>query len=178
MINGVPLGQGAPAAPPADAKATSCGPIELNLDIRRCDVLNAGNRNALDAVLQGGGELSSDCDEQLLITVAFTTAVKLHSIIVEGPESAPSELRLFVNQVSMSFDDAEQNEPMQTLALDQASVAGKPTLVKYVKFQNVSTMSIFVPENLAGSEVTVLHRLRFIGQPIDTTNMSDLKKMG
>ena len=174
MINGVPAG----GAPPAKSAASCCGPDELSLDISRCEVLNASNPAALAAVLGGGGELRSDCDEQLLITIAFPSAVKLHSIVLEGPGSAPDEIRLFLNRTAMGFDDAEAEEPLQALPLDEARRSGAPLLLQYVKFQNVSTLTLFAPSNQEESEVTTLHRLRFHGSVHDTTNMKEFKRVG
>jgi|UniRef100_A0A7S0JC05 hypothetical protein len=176
MINGIPIN--GIQSTGAESKLVSSKPVELSVDLRRCEVLNASDPGSLAAVLQGGGELSSDCDEQLLITVAFTTPVKLFSISVKAPANAPSELHLFSNRTSMAFEDAEGMPPTQTIALTSTHVAGTPVPVQYVKFQNVSTLSIFIPSNQEETDVTTLHQLRFDGHPIATTNMSELKKMG
>merc|ERR1711920_190532 len=111
-------------------------------------------------------------------SVAFTTPVKLYSICIKAPANAPSELRLFSNRASMAFDDAEGVQPTQVITLSRGDMTGNPVPVQYVKFQNVSTLSIFVPSNQEETDVTTLSQLRFDGYPIATTYMSELKKMG
>jgi PITH domain len=49
------------------------------------------------------------------------------------------------------------------------------TLLKFVKFQRVSSLSIFVEEN-NGAETTALSSIKFFGAPVATTKMGDFKK--
>lgn len=154
----------------------------LRVDLGGCTVLNANDADALASVLREGGELTSDCDEQLMIELRFPGPVKIHSIALAGPAaSAPAEIQLFVNRGAMSFDDAETGAPpTQCVTLKPADVVGdgRPVALQYVKFQSASSLTIFVPKNFGGGETTSLHRLRFYGTPLHTTNMKDLKKMG
>jgi hypothetical protein len=171
------------AALPEPKKQRSTGGHEaLEVDSSGCSVLNAAQPDALLPVLaETGGVLSSDCDEQLLVSVSFRQPVKLHSVQLSGPgAAAPSELHLFVNRSSMGFDEAESEPATQMLALSPKDVAdgGKAMPLAYVKFQNVSTITVFIPANQGGGDTTTLHQLRFFGTPIATTNMQDLKKMG
>jgi len=134
------------------------------LELKGCSVLNAGQPAALDAVLTAaGGELCSDCDEQLLISVSFAQPVKLHSVLVGGPiGTAPAELQLFTNRTAMAFDDCEAEAPTQILALASMDVAdgGKVVPLQYVKFQNVSSLTLFIPANQGGGDVTTLQKLQ------------------
>lgn len=171
------------AAMPQPKRQRSAGGHEaLEVDVNGCSVLNAIQADALQRVLaETGGVLTSDCDEQLLVCVSFKQPVKLHSVQLSGPgAAAPSELLLFVNRSSMGFDDAETEPPAQMLALTYKDVAegGRAVPLAYVKFQNVSTITVFIPANQGGGDKTTLHKLCFFGTPIATTNMQDLKKMG
>ena len=47
--------------------------------------------------------------------------------------------------------------------------------VRYVKFQRVSSLSIFVEENFGG-DITALGGLKIHGVPVQGTNMNELKK--
>lgn len=75
-------------------KAEACGTLAkdgvLDLEKSACGVLNAANANALASVLHGDGEavIKSDCDAQLLISIAFPGPVKIRSVTIEGGEVA------------------------------------------------------------------------------------------
>ena len=124
--------------------------------------------------------LRSDCDEQLLITVAFTSKVKLHSIVMaSGAANEPSHVKIFVNMPSLSFDDAEDAEPVQELDLDAKAVAaGDAIPLEFVRFQNVRSLTLFIDANAADDDVTELSHLGFIGSSTDGMDMSELKAVG
>jgi hypothetical protein len=170
------------AALPPKKQRSAGGHEAIEVDASGCSVLNATQPDELPRVLaETGGVLTSDCDEQLLVTVTFKQPVKLHSVQLSGPgAAAPSEVLLFVNRSSMGFDDAESEPPSQTLALSARDVADGGTAVPlaYVKFQNVNTLTVFIHANQGGGDKTTLHKLCFLGTPLATTNMKDLKKMG
>lgn len=183
MLNGEPLGgEGvgqkrpmpeAPAAPGVGANAKFV-PLEFS-----GSVLNAANPDFLDAVLKGGdapGALKSDCDEQLLFSLEFPALVKLHSIRIEGPDdTSPKTVKIYVNKTNMSFDDCEDFPPTQELTL----AANASTLnLNFVKFQSVSSLTVFVQDNIADDEVTSISRLELIGVPLHQTDMSKLEKKG
>lgn len=75
----------------------------------------------------------------------------------------------------MTFDDCEDAPPTQTLT---ASGGSSTMPLHFVKFQSVSSLSVFIEDNVDDDEVTSLRSLKFIGTPLATTNMSDLKKGG
>jgi len=49
--------------------------------------------------------------------------------------------------------------------------------VRYVKFQSVNNLQIFISENQSGSDVTTIDSLTLIGAPVSTTNMQDFKRI-
>lgn len=49
--------------------------------------------------------------------------------------------------------------------------------MRYVKFQNVNNIQLFVKDNQAGDDITQIDYLGIIGSPISTTNMSDFKRV-
>jgi len=78
----------------------------------------------------------------------------------------------------MGFMDAESQKPAQVMELSEDDVAdGKCIDTKFVRFQNVSNISIFV-ERSHDAETTIINRISIVGAPIAGTNMSDLKKVG
>ena len=126
--------------------------------------------------------LLSDCDEQVIITLSFQQPIKVHSLLLAGPDDgrAPKSIKLFTNHAStVDFDDAERLSAVQELALTPEDVAGEgqPVALRYVKFQQVSSLTIFVADNQGDEEQTAITRLRVIGQPKDATNMDDFKRV-
>lgn len=54
---------------------------------------------------------------------------------------------------------------------------GAPVNLRYVKFQNVQNIQIFVKNNQSGGDVTQIDYIGFIGSPIMTTKMTDFKRV-
>jgi len=150
-------------------------------DKNGCECLNESNAHNLAAALTSKeGFLESDCDEQLLISIAFNQLVRLHSIRIAGPiDKAPKTVKLFINQPkSLDFDSAECMASVQTLTLTPADVeSGAVIPLMYVKFQNVSSITLFVKDNLGGEETTQINHISFIGSPVGATNMADFKRI-
>ncbi|KAJ0392260.1 hypothetical protein P43SY_002903 [Pythium insidiosum] len=125
--------------------------------------------------------LKSDADEQLILHIEFQDAVKLHSLHLVAPagETAPRVIKLYANRPNLGFSDAGDVEPTQTIEVsDPAELAkpGKDIELRFVKFQRVKSLTIFVEEN-HGAEDTALANLKLFGEPIAGTNMNELKKV-
>lgn len=54
---------------------------------------------------------------------------------------------------------------------------GNPIPLRYVKFQNVQNIQIFVKDNQSGSETTRIDHITIFGSPISTTNMGEFKRL-
>lgn len=163
----------------------SYGPhVELNTFITKsgCECSNESDDHPLAHCLDNNQQtyLESDCDEQLIISIAFSQPIKLHSIKIRAPpEYGPKTLKIFQNQpMTLDFEKAESSEPVQQVELksDDLTSDAKPVELKYVKFQNVNSLTIFVKDNQTGTETTRINQLIFIGSPIVATNMNDLKR--
>jgi len=127
----------------------------------------------------GGGFLQSDCDEQLILALAFNQGVKLHSLKIKAPQDkGPKTLRIFMNQPNtLDFDKADSMVATQDLILTPDQLNGSVIPLKFVKFQNVKGIQFFFKDNQEGGEVTQIDYLNVIGTPIDTTNMNDFKRV-
>lgn len=70
-----------------------------------CECLNESDDHTLQHCLDSGF-LASDCDEQLIISITFNQAVKIHSIKMKAPaKEGPKTVKLFINQpTTFSFD--------------------------------------------------------------------------
>jgi len=160
------------------------GHIDLNMFINKSEseCLNESDENNLSKCLTGGSAnyLESDCDEQLIINLAFNQPMKLHSIKMKAPpENGPKNIKLFINQPrTLDFDMADSMEPVQQLSLSPNDLTnGKPIQLRFVKFQNVQNLCIFIKDNQENTETTRIDHLSIIGSPVSSTNMSDFKRV-
>lgn len=154
------------------------------IDWRGIECLNQSPSHAIaNALKQGyrdddGLHLESDADEQLLIYIPFTQVVKLHSIVIKGPEvEGPKTVKLFANKENMGFSNVNDYPPSDTIVLSPENLEGKPVTLKYVKFQNVRSLTIFIEDNQGGDEISKVQKIILHGTTVDTTNMKELKKV-
>ncbi|KAJ3647321.1 hypothetical protein Zmor_019205 [Zophobas morio] len=164
-----------------EAEAVS-GHMDLQPFITKaqCECLNESDDHSLEHCLNsGGGYLQSDCDEQLIISIAFNQAVKIHSLKIKAPsDKGPKTVRIFINQPrTLDFDLADSYTSVQDLEFTAEELEGNPVNLRYVKFQNVQNIQFFIKDNQSGSEVTQIDHLAIIGSPISTTNMGDFKRV-
>ncbi|XP_061223048.1 thioredoxin-like protein 1, partial [Neopsephotus bourkii] len=117
----------------------------------------------------------------LLLTVAFSQPVRLYSMRLQGPDNGqgPRSLKLFTNLPrSMDFAEAERSEPTQALELRPEDIREAGSIpLRYVKFQHVNSVTLFVQSNHGGEETTRVTYVTFIGTPVQATNMSDFKRV-
>ncbi|GFY74805.1 thioredoxin-like protein 1 [Trichonephila inaurata madagascariensis] len=146
-----------------------------------CECLNDSDDHPFaNSLTSDARYLESDCDEQLIMSYGFNQAVKLHSLKISAPEdNGPKTLKLFINQPrTLDFDQADSSEPVQILELKPEDLTGEnPVPLRYVKFQNVQNLQIFVKDNQTGAETTRINHLAIIGSTISITNMSDFKRV-
>ncbi|XP_068635591.1 PITH domain-containing protein At3g04780 [Aristolochia californica] len=122
--------------------------------------------------------LESDADEQLLIYIPFTQVIKLHSVVVEGPEEdGPRTVKLFANKEHMGFSNVNDYPPSDSITLTPDNLKGKPVTLKYVKFQNVRSLTIFIEDNQSGADITKVQKIALYGTTVETTDMKGLKKI-
>ncbi len=108
-----------PAAPPKE----DCGVkgqeyLAPYLDKSKSECLNEADDHPYGHCLtSGGGFLESDCDEQLILSLSFNQAVKVHSIKVKAPrDKGPKSVRIFQNQPNtLDFDSADGSTSTQDL---------------------------------------------------------------
>ncbi|KAL7746965.1 hypothetical protein RI367_007677 [Sorochytrium milnesiophthora] len=155
--------------------------INSCIDLSQLDCLNQKQDKTVKRMLKGESVLESDCDEQLLINLAFNQAVKIHSIkfVAANKDAAPKNIKLFANRLAMGFETAESDEATQVLELtEQDFDDATATALRFVKFQNVVSLTIFVQDNQGGEDTTIVKGLTIIGTPVETTKMGDLKPVG
>ncbi|KAK7096274.1 thioredoxin-like protein 1 [Littorina saxatilis] len=147
----------------------------------QCECLNESDDHPLaHALTTKGGFLESDCDEQLIINIGFNQAVKIHSMRFQAPEeNGPKTVKIFINQpTTLDFDSADSMAPVQQLDLTPDDFKdGAIVPLKFVKFQNVQSATIFVKDNQTGAETTQIDYIGFLGSPVCTTNMGEFKRV-
>jgi len=186
---GMPPGAGgqgaAPKEPTDDGKLVDL--TSTKLDASECYARNEASGFPMTNLFIGDTRLGckSDTDEQLILHVAFNEFVKVHSMKLTcfnnsaNPEENPTMVKLFVNRESMGFEDCDDVDPTQEFELTAEDLKedAKPLLLKYVRFQRVRSITIFIEDN-AGGEISALGALKFFGRPVAGTNMADFKKQG
>lgn len=132
--------------------------------------LNQDSKHPIQNIFNPNKEvLKSDVDEQLLLNIQFNQPVKIHSLKFISKSSGPKTIKTFVNQTSVSFDS--QDLPVEEFRLEKEDLneESMPKGLKFVKYQNVYQLTIFVVDNQDDEEVTVLERLIIYGSPLEAT---------
>lgn len=158
------------AAAASDSSVAGFLDLTSFINQSQSECLNESDANNLKhALLAGSGfYLESDCDEQLIINLAFNQPVKLHSLKLLAPaENGPKSVKLFINTPStMDFDAASSSEPVQKLdiAVDDL-VKANPIPLRFVKFQNVQnlTVSSLFPRDILFN-ISILSNLDLCGE--------------
>ncbi|KAJ6397727.1 hypothetical protein OIU77_018686 [Salix suchowensis] len=153
------------------------------IDFSGVECLNQSTSHSLsNAIKQGYREddgliLESDADEQLLIHIPFNQVIKLHSIAIKGPEEdGPKTVKLFSNKEHMGFSNVNDYPPSDTVVLSPDTLKGKPVVLKYVKFQNVRSLAIFIEDNQSESEITKVQKISLFGTTLWVHSFLDAVK--
>ncbi|KAF3044733.1 hypothetical protein E8E12_009978 [Didymella heteroderae] len=137
--------------------------------------------------------VESDVDNQLMLYVPFTSTVKVHTIqITSNPPVGeddddipvrPKTIHIWTNrQHNLGFEEAEDIPSTQTIELKESDwdkETGTAKLeLRFVKFQNVYSLVLFVQDGDGDSEKTRIDRIRFIGETGEKRDMGKLEKIG
>ncbi|KAJ3476514.1 hypothetical protein NLI96_g11099 [Meripilus lineatus] len=127
--------------------------------------------------------LLSDADEQLLLNIPFNQTVKIRSFTIQTSQAsqAPLKVKLFINRPSLGFEDvedAEEPEAAQVFELSEAqSKEGKKIALRFVRFQSVNSLHIFVASNAGGEDETRIDAIDIFGTAMGSTkDLSAMKK--
>ena len=140
-----------------------------NMKTRMILTLHVGEQS--DAV-------ESDTDEQLMVYVPFQSTLKIHSLHItsqppdseddEAP-SRPKMIKIYSNRPQiLSFDEGDGTPATQEITLSEKDWDPNTNTAKvelrFVKFQNVTSLVMFVVESEGDNEKVRIDRLRFIGE--------------
>lgn len=94
----------------------------------------------------------------------------------------PKVIKLFTNRPhNLGFDDAEGETATQTIELSEKdwnadSTANIP--LRFVKFQNINSLVLFVESGDGEGEKTRIDRIRLIGDSGEKRDQGKLEKIG
>ncbi|GKZ01333.1 hypothetical protein MPSEU_001084300 [Mayamaea pseudoterrestris] len=151
------------------------------IDIDRVICLNEDVQGAGQSILKLHEERLSDKpsltspedDPELLLTIPFTEAVTMQSITIRNSSSSndyasPRKVKLFCNREDLDFDDARELDGDQELELLPPEHLADGT-IDYPcrpagRFQNISSVTIFVVDNYDGGRGTEITYVGFKGK--------------
>jgi len=156
------------------------------IDKTTLECLNQSGDHPVACAFDGANETylqsDPDTDNQLLISVGFRQPVKISGVVIKVPTGAeasrPLTIKIFSGRDdSIDFDEAETREATHEF---EEVVLNEEMPVKFVKFQNVNFLRIFVSGSAEGDRdrtenPTKIAALQFFGQPCDAMNMKDWK---
>ena len=163
-------------------------------------------KDPVNAVAEGTVRdwVESDSDEQLMLFMPFQSTLKIHTLHVTSlrptaPQDAgdaddadagsaeiplrPKTIQIYSNRAHvLGFEEAEGIPATQAVTLrpqDWDPVTGTAKVeLRFVKFQNVSSLVMFVVDGDGDGERVRIDRLRVIGESGERREMGRLEKVG
>ncbi|KAF4768547.1 hypothetical protein HAV15_002190 [Penicillium sp. str.  len=137
----------------------------------------------------------SDTDEQLMLYIPFNSTLKVHSLQITSfpPADAdadddetpmrPRNLHIYKNTSHvLGFDEADGILPVQKVEIqsgDWDAKTGTATVnLRFVNFQNVTSLVVFFVDGDGDSEKLRVDRIRIIGEAGANRSMGKLEKIG
>lgn len=178
---------GAQGNAPSEGNGNKTIDLSVMFDKSECYARNESSQFPMENLFIGDTRLGckSDTDEQLILHLAFREPVKIASVKLTEfnrgaePDINPTTVHIYANRTNIGFEDVDDVEPTQTIEITAADLkeSSDPILLKFVKFQRVRNITLYIEEN-AGGDVSALGGLKILGRTVATTNMKDFKKQG
>ncbi|KAL8713467.1 MAG: hypothetical protein Q9220_002329 [cf. Caloplaca sp. 1 TL-2023] len=139
--------------------------------------------------------IESDTDEQLMLFIPFQSTLKVHTLHLTSLPPNPTDeeaddipmrpktLQLYTNRSHvLGFEEAEDVPATQSITLqsqdwDRDSGTAKVEL-RFVKFQNISSLVLFVQDGDGNGDRVRIDRLRIIGEKGSKRELGQLEKIG
>ncbi|MCJ1308877.1 hypothetical protein MMC25_002532 [Agyrium rufum] len=137
----------------------------------------------------------TDTDEQLMLFIPFQSTLKIHTLLItslpgtSGEEAdedevpmRPKTIKLYANRSqTLGFEEAEDIPPTQVITLSERDWDSKTGTAKvelrFVKFQNVSSLVMFVVDGDGDGEKVRIDRIRILGEKGEKRE-GKIEKMG
>ena len=143
---------------------------------------------------EGKDWVESDTDEQLMLFIPFQSTLKIHTLQITSipPKSTededeipmrPKTIHLYSNRANvLGFDEAEGLQATQSITLKPADWDEKTGTAKvelrFVKFQNVHSLVLFVVDGEGEGEKVRIDRIRMVGESGEKRDPGKLEKVG
>lgn len=139
--------------------------------------------------------VESDTDEQMMLFIPFQSTLKVHTLHItslcpaganaeeDDPPMRPKTVQLYTNRAHiLGFEEAEDIPATQSIVFqpqDWDSTTGTAKFeLRFVKFQNVSSLVVFVVDGEGDGEKVRIDRLRIIGETGEKRELGKLEKIG
>jgi hypothetical protein len=158
-----------------------------------------GKGKATSSGAASGGKdwIESDTDEQLMLYIPFQATLKIHTLHITSLPPAksdddddddeaplrPKTLHLYTNSAhNLGFEEADDIPATQKIELSpsdwDADTGTAKVELRFVKFQNVTSLVVFVVDGEGEGEKTRIDRLRIVGESGEKREMGKLEKIG
>ncbi|KAL5621432.1 hypothetical protein BROUX41_006332 [Berkeleyomyces rouxiae] len=135
--------------------------------------------------------VQSSVDQQLMLYTPFNSIVKLHTIQItsippkedngEDEVTRPRLIHVYINQPhNLDFNEADDLPPAQAITLSAKDWNEKGTAnipLRFVKFQKVTSLVLYVVEGDGDAEITRIDRIRYIGEEGESRKVRTLEKI-
>ncbi|KAL9023547.1 MAG: hypothetical protein Q9196_007137, partial [Gyalolechia fulgens] len=139
--------------------------------------------------------VESDTDEQLMLFIPFQSTLKVHTLQITSlqPKGTgrddddvpmrPKTIHIYLNRAHvLGFEEADDVSATQTVTLkprdwDDATGTAKVEL-RFVKFQKVSSLVLFVVNGDGEGEKVKIDRVRIVGEKGQKRELGKLEKIG
>lgn len=137
--------------------------------------------------------VQSDTDEQLMCFMPFQATLKLHTIQMTSlpPQASendddvpmrPKTIHIYTNRPHiLGFEEAEDIPATQIINLEAKDWDNSGTAnigLRFVKFQNITSLVLFVVDGDGDSEKVRIDRIRIIGETGEKRDLGKLEKIG
>ena len=155
-----------------------CGDARTLFNSSKPSSLESGKGKGKASGEEGGKDwVESDTDEQLMLFLPFMSTLKVHTLHItslppKGDDDAPMRpktIQIYSNRAHvLGFDEAEDLPATQSVTLssrdwDEKTGTAKVEL-RFVKFQQVTSLVIFIVDGEGTSDKVRVDRLRIIGE--------------
>jgi hypothetical protein len=148
------------------------------------------------AAAKASGEkdwIESGTDDQLLLFMPFQSMVKLHTVQLtsippsstdddDEPPMRPEVIHLYSNRThNLDFSEADDTPPTQAITLSSSDWNADGTAnisLRFVKFQNITSLILYVNKGDGDAETVRLDRVRLIGESGEKREVKTLEKAG
>ncbi|ROT37228.1 DUF1000-domain-containing protein [Sodiomyces alkalinus F11] len=163
------------------------GPVKVLFDGAKPSALGEKkNEDAKDKDWVESGQ-----DDQLLLFMPFQSMVKLHTLQLtslppkdddDDAPMRPGKIHLYTNKPhNLDFSEADDTPPTQAIELTEKDWNADGTAnigLRFVKFQNITSLIIYVVSGEGEGDKVRLDRVRLVGDSGEKREMGKLEKIG